>query len=445
MGAVIRQTGRDAGRLLAAGAVIVALAAGAAGCPSAPPPVATPTPTPPATPTPTPVSDPRDALRAVTQEVPLLDDAGDWKALRESVDKSLSWFAVQRPERVFVYGPRTVTAREMREALVRFRALLEDEPTPAVLAARVRAEFDLLESVGGIDGTVLFTGYYEPTIEASLTRRKGYEVPIHGRPRDIVEIPLAAWGDRVTDDRTILGRIEGKKILPYWSREDIGRGRLRGKRLEIAWAKDAVDLFFLEIQGSGTLKLPDGRTRRIGYAGSNGRMYRSIGSLLIEEGAIEADLMSMQALRTWLAAHPEERNRVLDHNESYVFFRFLPGGPVGSLNRPVTPGRSIATDMSLLPPGGLAFVETEFPRMTAGTGGTATAAGRVEWHPLTRFVLNQDTGGAIKGPGRVDVFWGQGEEAALAAGLMKQRGRLFFLVPKAPAVSASGSATPPAP
>jgi membrane-bound lytic murein transglycosylase A len=181
----------------------------------------------------------------------------------------------------------------------------------------------------------------------------------------------------------------------------------------------------VEVQGSGTLRLPDGTERRIGYAGSNGRPYRSIGSLLIQEGVIPRETMSMQALRAWLAANGPQCDRVLDFNESYVFFHFLEGSAVGSLGRPVTPGRSIATDSKLFPRGALAFLQTERP--------VALPDGTVQWQPLSRFVLNQDTGGAIKGAGRVDVFWGRGPEAELAAGLMKQKGRLVFLVPRRPA------------
>jgi len=403
-----------------------------AGCPSPPPveipiEIPTPTPSPEATPTPTPI-DPRDALREVAEPQPMLD-GGALPALRASVDQSLSWLKGQAPGRKLVFGPRTVTVKELSEALTSFRKMLADDPSPAVLEQRVRAAFDVVEAVGAnFDGRVLFTGYYEPSIEASLTKRPGYDVPVYTRPPDFIEIPISEWGGQYQGHRKLIGRLEGKRVRPYWSREEIGFGTLEGKKLEIAWAKDAVDLFFVEIQGSGTLVLPDGKKKRIGYNGSNSRPYRSIGSLLIAEQEISAATMSMQALRTWLAENPDEKARVLDHNESYVFFRFLETGPVGSLNRPVTPERSIATDLSLFPPAALAFLHTERPIATVDTAGNPT----IVWEPLDRFVLNQDTGGAIKGAGRTDVFWGQGAEATLAAGMMKQGGRLYFLVPKAP-------------
>jgi membrane-bound lytic murein transglycosylase A len=268
---------------------------------------------------------------------------------------------------------------------------------------------------------VLYTGYYEPVIEASLTRDATYASPIHAAPQDLIEVPLEPFSDRFKGEK-VFGRIEGKRLVPYFSRSEIVGGKLAGKGLELAWAKDPVALFFLQIQGSGTLLLPDGTERRIGYAGANGRPYRSIGARLIEQGFITREAMSMQALRAWLAANPAQRDALLDYNESYVFFRYLDTAPVGSLGRPVTPGRSIATDSRLFPHGALAFIETEQPVGTVETG--------ITWKPLTRFMLNQDTGGAIRGPGRVDIFWGRGPNAELSAGLMKQKGRLFFLVPR---------------
>lgn len=409
--------------------LLIAALVALTGCP-AEPPLGTPTPTavaptPEPTPTPTPLADPREALRPVEAPVAMLD-GGDLPSLRKAVDQSLSWLKVQRQGRKLTFGPRTVTARELTVALKAFRKMLADNPKPAVLEERVRAAFDVVESVGDANGSVRFTGYYEPVIEASLTKRPGYDVPIYRRPKDFIEIPIAEWGGAFEGQRRIFGRLEGSRVLPYWSREEIGEGSLAGKRLEIAWAKDPVDLYFVEIQGSGSLKLPNGKLKRIGYAGSNARPYRSIGALLINEDEITSAQMSMQALRTWFAENPDELTRVLDHNESYVFFRFLKTGPVGSLNRPVTPERSIATDMSLFPPGALAFIQTESPVAVVGTDGQTTIA----WTPLERFMLNQDTGGAIKGPGRVDVFWGQGPKAILSAGMMKQPGKLYFLVPK---------------
>ncbi|HLK99493.1 MAG TPA: MltA domain-containing protein [Myxococcaceae bacterium] len=374
-------------------------------------------------PTRAPVTRAEDALVAVSQPLELKDD-GSPAALRVAIAESLTWLATRAPEDRFTFGPRQVTAAELRGALERLHSRLTDGLSPAELSARVLEQFEPLESAGGDDGRVLFTGYYEPVIDASLTRTGEYATPILGPPEDLIEVPLERFAERFKAEK-VFGRLEGRRLVPYWNRAEIRGGKLEGRKLELAWAKDPVALFFVEVQGSGVLRLPDGTERRIGYAASNGRPYRSIGSLLIQEGVIPREAMSMQALRTWLAQNPSQCNRVLEFNESYVFFRFLDTAAQGSLGRPVTPGRSIATDARLFPRGALAFIQTEYP--------VAVPGGAVEWRPLSRFVLNQDTGGAIRGAGRVDVFWGRGPEAELAAGMMKQKGRLLFLVPRAPA------------
>lgn len=356
----------------------------------------------------------------LSSNVQLVDD-GESASLRVALDQSLIWLRTRPVDHRFVYGPREVMAGALVSALERLRARLTDGMSSLDVSKAVLEDFELLESAGGEDGTVLFTGYYEPVLEGSLTRTDEYRVPVLSAPDDLIEVPLEPFAERFASER-VFGRLEGKRLVPYWNRAEIRGGKLSPRKLELAWVKDPVSLFFMEVQGSGTLRLSDGGERRVGYAASNGRPYRSIGALLIQEGVIPREQMSMQALRAWLAANPTERDRVLDYNESYVFFRFLPGAAVGSLGREVTPGRSIATDARLFPKGGLAFIHTDHP--------VKMADGSVQWRPLSRFVFNQDTGGAIKGAGRVDVFWGRGPEAELAAGMMKQKGRLLFLVPK---------------
>ncbi len=363
------------------------------------------------------------ALRPVPASIfnAFIDD-GDRDSLRQAVERSRVWYRRLPADREFVFGPRTVTAAELADAFDLFLSWLEDDPTPAALAARLAEAFEPMASVGDDGrGTMLVTGYYVPLIDGSLRRRRDYQVPVYGRPSDIIEVSLGDFSDEWSG-RRLFGKLRGRRLVPYPDRRQLREdGELRGR--EIAWARDKVDLFFVEVQGSGVLKLPDGREARIGYAGANGRPYRSIGKLLIDEGKVEREKMSMQAIRSYLAENPEDVDRVLDYNESVVFFRRLNGPAVGSLGFPVTAGRSVATDRHLMPRGALGFLVTEIPAV--GPDGATIAAGR-----LTRFVLNQDTGGAIRGPGRADFFWGRGEEAALRAGLMKQPGRLFFLVPK---------------
>ena len=366
------------------------------------------------------VTEPAQAFRSPRRSVPLHDDS-DIGSLRAAIAESVAWFERQPADRAFVVGPRRVSAGEQARALGSLGAFLADGPTSAQLAAYLRERFDVLVSVGGPDGAMLVTGYYEPVVDVSDRPDAEYRTPVLGLPGDLVEARLGEFSPRLEGER-IVGRLEGRRLVPYWDRGQIEGGRLNGRGLELAWARNPVDVFFMEIQGSGTLRFPDGREQRVGYAGANGRPYRSIGRLLIDEGRLSREAVSMQSIRAWLAGHAAEQQRVLQHNAAYVFFRALPGPPEGSLGRPVTPGRSIATDARLFPAGGLAFIETERP--------VRDGDGHVRWEPLRRLVLNQDTGGAIRGPGRVDLFWGRGQEAELAAGLMKQPGQLYFLVPK---------------
>jgi membrane-bound lytic murein transglycosylase A len=376
-----------------------------------------------------PVADPDAALRPLRRP-PLLRDDGDPASLRAAVAESLAWLATQPADLMFVAGPRRVTVAEQMRAFRSLLDVLAEAPTPARLEAYVRGAFEALECVGGPDGKMLVTGYYEPVLDAAERPSPEYAVPILGLPADLVEVRLESFDPRYRGER-LFGRLDGRRLVPYWRRAEIEEGRLAGRGLELAWARDPVDVFFMEIQGSGTLRFPDGREQRVGYAGANGRPYRAIGRLLIDEGQVPREAMSMQAIRAWLAANPGERQRVLRHNESYVFFRPLMGPPEGSLGRPLTPARSVATDARLFPRGALAFIETDVPQRAPD--------GAVRRVPLARFVVNQDTGGAIRGAGRVDVFWGRGETAALAAGLMREPGRLYFLVPRSTSVAAEGS------
>jgi membrane-bound lytic murein transglycosylase A len=300
-----------------------------------------------------------------------------------------------------VFGSRRITAAEYATGLRRLLVMLTGSPPPEALEEWVLAEFDAFSAVGRSDGAVLLTGYHEPVIDVADRPSRQYSVPVLGLPADFT----GGWRD-----------------LRYLSRADIEAGQLGAAARPLAWARDPIDVFFMEVEGSGTLRFTDGREVRVGPAATNGRPYRSIGRLLIDEGRLTEETVSMQSIRTWLMENPSERARVLRYNQSVVFFRRLEGPPLGSLGVPLTPARSIATDSRLFPAGVLAFIHTERPAKLPD--------GRVVWSPISRFVLNQDTGGAIRGPGRVDIFWGRGGDADLAASEMKQLGDLYFLVPK---------------
>ena len=256
------------------------------------------------------------------------------------------------------------------------------------------------------EGTAFATGYYEPEIRGSRERRPGYEVPIFAKPPDLLEAnPLTGARGRGRMDET------GAYVL-YHDRAAIEGGALAGRGLEIAWAADPVELFFLQIQGSGRLRLPDGGVMRIGYAGQNGREYVAIGRLLRERGLLTSPI-TMQAIIAWLRAHPDEGRALMRENKSYIFFQELTGpGPLGALGRPVTPRVSVAADPRFVPLGAPVLLTEMSDSRANGL-----------W-------VAQDTGGAIRGANRFDTFWGAGPEAATIAGGMSARGRALLLLPK---------------
>ncbi len=270
-------------------------------------------------------------------------------------------------------------------------------------------------------GRGLFTGYYEPSLRGSRRRQEPYIHPLFGLPDDLVRVDLGAFSDSLAG-RHIVGRVRGKNLRPYFERRRIEAGALAGRGLEIVYVDDPVDAFFLQIQGSGRVKLAQGGELRLGYAGRNGRRYYAIGRELIKRGVLDKDTVSMQSIRAWLAANPGEGRAVMDLNPSYIFFRELQGpGPIGALGVALTPGRSIAVDRRLIPLGVPIWLQASHP---------AAASGEAD-KPLRRLVLAQDTGGAIKGGVRGDMFWGHGPDAAAIAGRMKHAGTWFLLLPNA--------------
>jgi membrane-bound lytic murein transglycosylase A len=278
----------------------------------------------------------------------------------------------------------------------------------AAQAATVPAQFFQTQFAGVRvgEGAAFVTGYYEPQIRASRTQMPGYEVPIYARPADL------AVTDPVTGE-TKTGRIVDGQYALYYDRTEIEEGALAGRGLEIAWAADPIELFFLQIQGSGRLLLPDGSIMRIGYAGQNGREYVGIGKLMKERGLLGPGQTTMQGIVAWLREHPDEGRALMRENKSYVFFKELTGaGPLGALGLPVTPRGSVAADPRFAPLGGPVLLRLD----------RAEASGL--W-------VAQDTGGAIKGANRFDTFWGAGEEAALVAGGMQGKGEAILLLPKA--------------
>jgi membrane-bound lytic murein transglycosylase A len=365
---------------------------------------------------------------------PFGDDL-DVESLRAALRRSFEYLQKLPPERVVGEVPRRLTAGEILASLKAFEPLLAEWHCPECFTRDLQARFDLVpSSVETETSQVLFTGYYQPVLEGSRARTEKFRYPIYGRPADLITAEVVTVGAPPKIDR-VLGRAEGEQFLPYYTRSEIDEaGRLHGRGLEIAWVADPVELFFLHIQGSGIIRLADGGELSVGYAAQNGWPYRSIGRLLIDDGKIAREAMSMQSLRRYLNNHPGEQSTIFDYNPSYVFFRVNPDrGALGSLEVPVTPGRSIATDSRLFPKGALALIETDLPVLD--TAGQLTG-----WQPIRRFVLNQDTGGAIRGWQRADIYFGADNEAAGLAGYMNRQGRMFFLVLKKDGGSGSSDA-----
>lgn len=370
-----------------------------------------------------PVTKPKDALETVSWfRTPSPEDDLEFKGLAEAVRQSMEYYQGLSPDAAFYFGTTTVTALDMAATLQEFLQIIENSSLTYKQKIRdIEKKFVFYRAVGfNGQGRVLFTGYYEPVISCRIKPDDTYRFPLYRRPDDIIEVDLSQFGNSFPVNR-IFGRVVNKRLIPYFTREEINQQNvLMDKGLEILWCSDPVDIYFLQIQGSGKADLGDGNIVSVLYDGQNGRPYRSIGRLLIETGAIPKEGMSMQAIRDYLRNNPEKVFSILNQNPSYVFFRIGDGPSLGSIGVPLTPGRSIALDAALFPKGALALIRTEKPLIENGS--------IKDWVPFMRFVLNQDTGGAIRGPGRADLFWGRGPEAELAAGYMQHEGNLYFLL-----------------
>ena len=307
------------------------------------------------------------------------------------------------------------------------------EQLPATASAHDFFEAQFLPyRVANADGSVqgLATGYYEPLLHGSRRKEGPYRYPIYAAPADLLIVDLAEINPELKHLR-LRGRLEGRRVVPYYPRAEIERGlpSLAGK--ELLWVDDPVALFFLQVQGSGRVQLTDGEMVRVGYADQNGQPYKSIGRYLVERGELTLDQASMQGIKAWGAANPAKLGALLDQNPSYVFFRELPPnraargsvadnpatteGPIGSLGVALTPERSIAVDPRYIPMGAPVFLDTTWPG---------------EARPLRRLVLAQDKGGAIRGAVRADFFWGFGDAAGAKAGRMRQGLRMWVLLPR---------------
>jgi membrane-bound lytic murein transglycosylase A len=297
-------------------------------------------------------------------------------------------------------------------------AKIEIKPSSAEVIAYLKNYFDVY-SANNADGsnTGLITGYYEPLLKGSRKKSEQYPYPLYRQPKDLITVELGDVYPELKYKR-VRGKLVGNKLVPYNTRAeiDVNPSPLEGN--ELLWVDDIIDVFFLQIQGSGLVKLDTGQEIQVGYADQNGHPYNSIGRILIERGELTADQASMQGIKTWARSHLDKLRDLLSSNPSYVFFKELPTGlpgPLGALGVPISAERSLAIDQKYLPLGAPVFLSTTQPNSTVS---------------LKRLMVAQDTGGAIKGGIRADFFWGAGDVAGAKAGAMKQSGKIWVLLPK---------------
>jgi membrane-bound lytic murein transglycosylase A len=336
----------------------------------------------------------------------------DSTSLELAIQRSINYYENAGRDKVYRVADRVISARQLKETLAAFRAILRKTENSPDLSKNIAAEFNVYRIAGtGEAGNALFTGYYEPLLEGSLKRTEKYRYPLYRVPPDLIK------------KENKVGRMKDGKFIPYYSRREIDvDGVLQGKNLELVWVADPVELFSLQIQGSGKIKMEDGTLLTVGYAQNNGRPFRSITTFMLEDGKIKSSEASYRYL--FLKGKEEkEIYDILSYNERYTFFRFLDKDPVGSLGEPVTPDRSIATDPDYFPEGALAFIRLRKPVFD-------TEGNVKERVKFSRFVLSQDKGSAIKGAGRVDLFCGFGADAETTAGTLKENGDLYILLKK---------------
>ncbi|HDH05092.1 MAG TPA: transglycosylase [Nitrospirae bacterium] len=352
-----------------------------------------------------------------TREVNRYDWGDDlnFKGLETAVDQSIRYYEKLPPGKTFQYGGLKYSPEEMLASLKLFGRIIKGSGGKEAMR-QLREKFLFFESRNR-EGKAFFTGYYEPLVEGSLFPTEKFTAPVYRTPGDLVEADLGQFAGKWKNEK-IVGRLKGGRLVPYDSREEIVYGHSLEGRAEVIAYVDEIELFFLQVQGSGLVRLPDGKVKRINYDKKNGRPYKSIGKILKER--IAPDEVSLQSIKAYLYENPDKVREILTHNQSYVFFREVEEGPLGYIEVPLTPNRSIAMDWKVIPRGGPAFIETEIPVFKNGkvTG----------WKPLKRFVLVQDTGGAIRGHGRVDIFFGHDKNAELLAGHLQQGGRVFLIV-----------------
>jgi len=366
---------------------------------------------------------PKDGLfllgKKEIRKISFTDDL-DYEGLSDAITQSIVYYKRVPKTQKYHFDNEIYSSQELRESLMLFQYVIRAYKSPE-RENKIRQYFKVVEGRRE-NGEAFFTGYYEPLLRASLKRSKRYPIPVYYPPRDVIYANLGEFNPDLRGKR-LAGRVRGKRFIPYDSRDEIVYKRsLRRRARILAYVTSHTDLFFLQVQGSGILKLPSGREIRVNYASQNGQPYRSIGGWFRRRFPDQE--VSMQSIRKYLSENPRDKRKILNLNPSYVFFKKGPKvGPIGAINVPVTPKRSLAADTKFSLKGGLAYIEVPIPVFN-------DSGEIIEEKIVRRFALIQDRGGAIKGPGRADIFWGNGQEAERTAGHLQSSGKLFLLVAK---------------
>ena len=380
-------------------------------------------------PTSEPTTEPKSASLIITPDYALLKPAS-WQDIDglSTDDLSAAWPAWQQScagltnkvqNNQPIWQAVCIAAKDLNEKNPsKTNNKFNNRPSTAEIIDYYTNNFDVY-SANNADGTDtgLVTGYYQPMLKGSRTKTAKFTYPLYRQPSDLITVDLAELYPELKFKR-VRGKLVGNKLIPYATRAQIETAAAPLAGSELVWVDDIVEAFFLQVQGSGIIKLENGEQMQVGYADQNGQAYNSIGRILIERGELTKDQAGMQGIKNWATKNPAKLQDLLNANPSYVFFRELPtglAGPLGALGVPLTAERSVAVDPKFIPLGAPVFISTTQPNSTK---------------PLKRLMLAQDTGGAIKGGVRADFFWGAGEEAGKQAGSMKQQGKIWVLLPK---------------
>jgi membrane-bound lytic murein transglycosylase A len=357
------------------------------------------------------------------EQLPAFEDLKDKKGLQKAISASLEYLEGHKDEQQIPWGNESITIGTLKKTLRAFSGLLDQNFPQEDLQREIGRLFTVYRITGDKKGKgpaepFLVTGYFQPELAASLKADEEFSYPIYEIPPDLIQIALHDF-DSSLPRETLYGRVSGQSLIPYYTRADIDNGRKLKCAGVLAWLRSPVDGLLLHIQGSGVLRFQDESRRYIHYASSNGYPYYSIGQWLIDKGLLYKDQADWPDIRAWAQKNPEEFRKAFDVNPRYIFFRWEKEGPIGTLGEVLTPMRSVALDHKIYPPGALCFLQVPMP--------VSMSIHRGAWI-FQGFVCNQDTGSAIKGPHRLDLYCGEGDEAGYLAGRLKAPGSLYLLL-----------------